>query len=131
MDNFSYYVGLTDDFVTFLGVTPRPATPDEARGYDGIINVYEVKIDEDQMLKAIHHQLVEGGDEDISVEMLNKGRVIFSQSMNCVQIIVDKMDSGKAFLVLREGSTNLYIHKDPWSLSVDNSNFYEDTSDDY
>lgn len=76
MENVSYYVGMTDDFVTFLGVTPRPATPDEAFGYEGIANVYEVEIDEDQKLKALHHQLVEGGDKEINVQMFNKGRLV-------------------------------------------------------
>lgn len=80
---------------------------------------------------ALHHQLVEGGDEDIRVQMFNKGRLVFSQSLDCVSIIVDKLGNSEVFLVLREGSTNLYIYNNPWRLSVDDSNYYKDTADDY
>ena len=62
------------------------------------------------------------------MEMFNQGRLVFSQSLSCVSIIVDKMDSGEVFLVLREGSTNLYIHKNPWRLSVDDSSYDQDTT---
>ena len=79
------------------------------------------------MLTAVHHQLEEGGDEDVRVTLVNKGHVVFSQSLWCVTYIVDKMDSGEVFLVLYEGSTNLHIHKNPWRLYVTNSTYYEDT----
>lgn len=129
MDSFSYYIGQTDDFVNFLGVAPRPPTPDEASFYEGIVNVYEVEIDQDQKLRAYHSQLVEGGDEYITVELLNKGRRVFSQSLDCVTYVVDKLPNGEVFLVLCEGSTNLRIHKNPWRLSVDHSSYYQNTSE--
>ena len=131
MDGFSYYEGTTDDFATFLGVTPRPATPDEAEQYEGIVSVYEVLIDQDQKLTAFHSQLVEGGDEYVTVEMFNQGRMVFRQSLSCVSYFVDKLSSGEVFLVLREGSTNLRIYKNPWRLSVKNSDYYKDDEDDY
>lgn len=126
MDSFSYYEGTTEHFAAFMEVSPRPATPDEALLYDGNLTIYEVEVDEDQKLKAVHSQLVEGGDEYITVEMRNKGRLVFSQSLSCVRYFVDKMDSGEVFLVISEGSTNLHIHKNPWRLHVDNSTYHPD-----
>ena len=130
MDHFSYYVGGPDAFAQFMEVTPRPATPDEAMLYEGIVNVYEVEVDQDQTLRAFHSQLVEGGDEYITVEMFIKGRLVFSQSLDCFRIFVDKSDTGEVFLVLREGSINLYIHKNPWRVSMDQSSYYKDPFDD-
>ena len=91
MDTFSHYVGVSRDFVEFMGVAPRPGTLDEASGYNG--------------------------------------KAIFSQNLRCASIFVDKMRSGEVFLVLCQGSTNLHIHKNPWRLSVENSNYYQNTSD--
>lgn len=127
MDTFSHYRGTTQDFTDYMAVTPRPARIEEDP--QGKARVYEIQIDRDLQLKALHTQLQEGGDEDISVEMLYKGRQIFSQRLKCVQIILDRQDNS-TFMVLHVGSTNLHIHKNPWRLHVTHSNRY-DMDDDY
>ena len=129
MDTFSHYVGVSRDFVEFMGVAPRPGTLDEASGYNGNVDVYEVEIDRALKLKAVHAERQKDGDSDINVDLLYNGKAIFSQNLRCASIFVDKMRSGEVFLVLCQGSTNLHIHKNPWRLSVENSNYYQNTSD--
>ena len=121
MDKFSHYQGTSEDLIRFLAVPPKPEVQ-----YGKEVNVYEIQAESDLLIQVVHTPDEDGGDEDVSVTMLLKDRRIFSQSLSCVKIFVDR--KSEPFLVLVEGTTNLHLHKDPWRLYVTNSDYYQHTT---
>ena len=125
MSDFTHKIAYGEELAAFFSVAPRPSRPEESSVRS---RVYEVS-QENGLRLWFRYAETDDGDQAEVILSLGETR-IFSCDFDSLKMLWDQYPStAEPHLILLEGSTSVRICKNPWSVSVSNSTFYENNED--